>query len=435
MLLIYASNITPRIQYITGVLLSDMSGLKLSFTSNPEEFMGYEGPKLNYSNRRITSEELMLKPVNLLFETNIKSQEIICTDHEKFRIFFTTKDSDYSFDIFAASFYLLTRYEEYLPHQLDDYDRFSHTESIAFKEGFLQQPLINYWLADFKKVLLSKFPQLVFQENKFSYLPSYDIDIAFSYLYKGWRRNAGGLARSLLKGRFSEIIERITVLSTKKDDPFDVYEWLCALHLKYDLKPCYFFPVSHSEGKYDKNIKPNYTGIKELIRHHAIRYQVGIHPSWQSGDKKQLLQHEIQTLEKIIGRKVTFSRQHYLRFTLPDTYQQLIQQGILHEFSMGYGTINGFRASVASPFFWYDLSQEMETTLRVYPFCFMDANALFEQKLTPEQAFSEMLYYHNTIKKINGVMISIWHNHILGRDKMFQGWREIYELFLKEVRL
>src|SRR5690606_7145983 len=121
----------------------------------------------------------------------------------------------------------------------------------------------------------------------------YDIDIAFSYLYKGWRRNAGGMARSLAKGKFSAVKERITVLSTRENDPFDIYEWLYALHLKYNLKPYYFFPVGASSGKYDKHIPPRHTTLKQLIRHHAMGYQVGAHPSWQSGDKNQLLQQEI----------------------------------------------------------------------------------------------------------------------------------------------
>ena len=173
--------------------------------------------------------------------------------------------------------------------------------------------------------------------------------------------------------------------------------------------------------------------MQELIRYHASGYNVGIHPSWQSGDDDALLPQEIKTLEDIIGRKVMYSRQHYIRLTLPGTYRRLIEMGIHNEFSMGYGSINGFRASIASPFYWYDLSREEKTSLLIYPFCFMDANAYHEEKLTPAQAFNEIRYYHDTIKKVNGTMITIWHNNFFGSDKMFEGWKEVYELFLKEV--
>lgn len=219
----------------------------------------------------------------------------------------------------------------------------------------------------------------------------------------------------------------------KKNDPFDVYELLYALHLKHNLNPYYFFLVAASPGEYDKNIDPSHPEMQELIKFHALGYNVGIHPSWQSGDNDAFLVKEISTLEALIERKVIHSRQHYIRMTVPETYRKLINLGIHNEFSMGYGSINGFRASVASAFYWYDLVAEKKTSLLVYPFCFMDANSFYEQKLTPQQAFDEICRYHDTIKKVNGTMITIWHNNFFGSDKMFAGWREVYQLFLEEV--
>ena len=60
---------------------------------------------------------------------------------------------------------------------------------------------------------------------------------------------------------------------------------------------------------------------------------------------------------------------------------------------MGYGSINGFRASVASSFYWYDLEKEEATTLRIFPFCFMDANSYYEQRQTTAQAMTELMRY------------------------------------------
>jgi hypothetical protein len=101
---------------------------------------------------------------------------------------------------------------------------------------------------------------------------------------------------------------------------------------------------------------------------------------------------------------------------------------------MGYGSINGFRASIASPFYWYDLEKESTTELKIYPFCFMDANSFFEQKQTTEQAFDEMTRYYQSIKSVNGTMITIWHNTFLGTAELFTGWREVYEKFIKHMK-
>jgi hypothetical protein len=100
---------------------------------------------------------------------------------------------------------------------------------------------------------------------------------------------------------------------------------------------------------------------------------------------------------------------------------------------MGYGSINGFRASIASSFYWYDLEREERTSLLIHPFCFMDANSFFEQKYSPQQALEELMQYYNTIKNVDGTMITIWHNNILGSMPEFNGWKEVYEAFIQTV--
>ena len=62
----------------------------------------------------------------------------------------------------------------------------------------------------------------------------------------------------------------------------------------------------------------------------------------------------------------------------------------------------------------------------------MDANSYYEQKYTPARAMDELMHYYRQVKKVNGLMITIWHNSFLGTDPAFAGWREVYEVFLKE---
>jgi hypothetical protein len=118
--------------------------------------------------------------------------------------------------------------------------------------------------------------------------------------------------------------------------------------------------------------------------------------------------------------------------TMPETYRKLIAAGIDRDFSMGYGGANGFRASIASSFYWYDLEEEKQTELHVFPFCFMDANSFYEHQQTPAATFSELMGYYRKIKRVNGLMITVWHNHFFGTDPLFSGWKEVYEVFLKD---
>jgi len=100
---------------------------------------------------------------------------------------------------------------------------------------------------------------------------------------------------------------------------------------------------------------------------------------------------------------------------------------------MGYGSINGFRASIASSFYWYDLKNEEVTQLLIHPFCFMDANSFYEQKQSPEEALREMVHYHQVVKEVDGTLITIWHNSFLGTATQLKGWKEVYQEFVSSI--
>lgn len=431
-MLLYTTNITFRVQYIAEFIGRQLTGSPLAVTNNKEEFIAYTNPKINYSNSRLTDEECWCHPQGLLFETTIQKQEICLYDNNGQPAFFKT-GGDFGFDVLAATFYLLSRYEEYLPHSKDEYGRYAHTNSLAYKEGFLNQPLVNKWMIELGRNIVQRFPPFTIHHSPFTFLPTYDIDEAFAYKHKPWWKNGAGLLKDVFKRDFYNALLRLNVLTGKRNDPYDSYERMHNLHEKFNLQPLYFFLGAQKNKGYDKNILPQKAALKKIIKEHAGKYEIGIHPSWQSGDDETLLKKEIELLNRNIGKEIVKSRQHYIRFTLPHTYRRLIDAGIKEDYSMGYGSINGFRASVASPFYWYDLEREEQTSLLIYPFCFMDANAYYEQKYTAQQALDEMLYYYNEVKSVNGLLITLWHNNFFGSDERFKGWKEVYEIFIDEA--
>lgn len=430
MILIYSHIPSPRLQYTCTFIFKELLGLDCRITIDSEEFINHDGVCINYSATAIKEKEFRITNYELLFEISIKEQPVICFETKGYKAFFKTDNSDFGFDIFAASFYLLSRYEEYLPHSKDMYGRYPHENSLAFKEGFLQQPLINIWAKDLIETIKKKFPSPDYsykaQYSIFRFKPTYDIDIAYSYKHKGLLRNIGGFFKS-------PSAERFRVLLGLQKDPFDSFTWLHQLHQQKKLQAIYFFLVAEKNGQYDKNILPRKDIMWELVKRHAKKYAIGIHPSWQSGDDIALLKKEMDYLEEMSEKVITASRQHYIRFNLPEGYQQLIDAGITDDYSMGYGSINGFRASVASSFFWYDLQREKQTSLRIHPFCFMEANSFYEQGFNAAQAYEELLHYFKVCKTINGTLITIWHNNFLGTTKQFESWRKMYEEFVEVV--
>ena len=187
-MLLYTEYITPRLSYVLNFISKELFDAPVVTTTNKEEFIEYGLPKLNYSTFELSEEDFFIQSTSLLFQKSISVQEIECFEFNYNKAFFQT-NGDFPFDIFAATFYLISRYEEYLPHQKDGYGRYPHTASLAFREGFLRIPLINIWLQEFRKALQKKFPSLLFRHPSFKFIPTYDIDIAYSYLHKGWKRS------------------------------------------------------------------------------------------------------------------------------------------------------------------------------------------------------------------------------------------------------
>ena len=432
MLLIYSETLGPRLGYICTVLFREVSVVPYALTNSREAYLGYAGPRMNYSPQRITENETWIVPHGLLWQNGISVQDIQVDRDAGYPAFFRT-GGDFPFDLLAAAFFLVSRYEEYLPHETDDFGRYHHRQSLAYREGFLQRPLVNEWMKVFRDALRKRFPGFYLSEPVFRYVPTYDIDIAYAYRFRPPMRMLAGAARDVLQGRTVQLSQRWQALRGKQPDPFDVYEWLDAMHMRFRLRPVYFFLLAARTSEYDRNLDPLHPAMRSLVRYHALGYTTGIHPSWQSGDQPGLIHSEMEQMRAITGLPVTRSRQHYLRMRIPETLRRLEQDGIMDDYTMGYGTVNGFRASIATPYTWYDLEEERMSGLRLHPFGYMDANAMFEENLTPSRAFEQLREMHDRVKSCGGTLYTIHHNHFLGSYPGYAGWREVYALFLEQV--
>lgn len=425
-MLVYTPHITPRINYIIQ-LLNERWQIEVEVTDDETLFQQSNDVKLVYAGERIDNTSFFLQSTGLLLQHDIRKQYLTCFDWEDNKAFFQTND-DLGFDLFSAVFYLITRYEEYLEYEPDEYGRYAHWNSLAWRGKFLHQPIIDSWLMKLVGKLKLKFSSFTLHHSPFTFLPTYDIDIAWSYKHKGLFKTIGSVLVHP-----STVAKRVAVLSGKETDPYDSYAWLNQLHEQYALEPLYFFLVAERNSEYDKNILPRKIALQQLIRSTAAKTTVALHPSTQSTGNTSLLKKERETLQGISRKAVTATRNHYIQFHLPHSYRTLIANGFTDEYSMGYGTVNGFRASTSHSFLWYDLEKEETTAFRVHPFAYMEANSFYELHHSPEEALNELRQLCREVQKVNGTFITIFHNHMLGTDPMFKGWKEMYENFIASV--
>jgi len=407
-------------------MFKDILGVDFKLSSDLEEFKSYSGPKLSYTNHSI-ADELFFCSRNLLFETGITEQNIVVFEYHQTKVFYATgKIAALPFDVFAAGFYLVSRYEEYLPHIRDEHDRFEPQNSLAYIHEFLQIPVVNIYAGWIKELIQNKYPEMVFPVKNYSFVSTIDVDNAYAFSQKGFVRSVGGFLKELLNFNFKEIITRTKVLLALEKDPYDTYDYQLQLLKKYKFKSVYFFLLG-DYGVNDKNLSFLNSKFQSLIKMLGDYAQVGIHPSYGSNNSSVQLKKEISRLSKILHRDIACSRQHFLKLRLPETYRNLIDSDITDDYTMGYASCVGFRASICSSFNFYDLDMELETKLKIHPFAFMEGTLKYYMKIEPKQAMAIIKPLIDSVKSVDGTFISLWHNDSLNNKNLWEGWQNIYE--------
>lgn len=433
MILVYSPQLTTRIRYIFGHIFDTILGVPVTYTNNIEEYKNSTSAKINYSYHKILENELFFESVPLLFEKGLGEHDVNIFKWENSVGFFqTTLGSAMPFDAFAASFFLLSRYEEYLPHKRDIFDRYEATESIAYQHNFLHKPVVDQWIKKIKEIVQLHFPTIPFKPAKYKFISTIDIDNAYAYLEKGITRNAAGYFKSLLEFDFSEIGERFKVLAGLKKDPYDTYDKQLEIQQRYHIPLIYFFLVGDYD-LHDKSISIHNRRFQGLIKSMADHATIGLHPSYASNKNPEKIKVELNRLTQLLHKEIHLSRQHFLKLKFPETYRHLTEYEIREDYSMGYASDIGFRAGTSNAFYFYDLEKENETILKVHPFAVMDSTLKYYMRVQPSKVMHIIKPLIEEVKKVNGTFVLLWHNEAFSGQKQWQGWENLYEDIVKEA--
>lgn len=426
MLLIHADH-TPRLSYVLNVFFGDRGLIPVGYrlTQDVDEFRTFEGPRMSYGEQPVVEDALFIRSAGLLHQEGISPQNPAPFPWEDTLALFPTEVGVVPFDMFSAAFYLISRYEEYGTVERDVHGRFLPASSLQYQHGFLRKPVVNQYAVYLRQFLKKHgLPEL-----PFTGISTIDVDVAYAYRGRSLFETVGGLVKSLIPRQGGRFNERATVLLGRKPDPYDTYGWISEVHEAAGLSPVYFFLMRRGTGL-DRALDPKSKIMRELILQHADRYQTGLHPSYGSLHRTELIREEKDVLEQILQAPVIRSRQHYLRFELPVTFRTLLELGIQEEYSMAYAAEPGFRAGIAHPFPYYDLPHEEETALTLYPTACMDGTLKEYKKLQTNEAEEVIREMVESVRSTGGTFVSVWHNSSLTERDGWQGWRNIYKFLL-----
>lgn len=431
--LVYSGMDSPRLRYVLHIIFGVLYPCAYRLTANWEEWVGFQGVRVGYGcgledgasgSVRIPSDGLVeyssIQPIT----------PEICSDPRFVypALFPVTSQGqvDFSFDLFSMVFFLLSRYEEYFITQRDVFGRMPAKESWQYKWGILEYPLVDYWVGQFIQSLRVKWPDWAAPSRKFTRQLTCDIDIAWAFLHRPWWRQALALGRDVWRWRREHLRTRMRVWFRRIPDPYDTYPLLEKAHWFTD-EVLFFFLLSDYAPN-ERAISYRHPKMRALVRSLSERFELGIHPSLASHRSLDAVMKEKKRLEHITGKEVIRSRQHFLAFSLPETYRRLEQAGIKWDYSMGYAECPGFRAGISVAFPWYDLYEERMTSLMVQPFQVMDVTLKQYQKLQPAEAMACIARLQTRVQQVGGTFSLLWHNSSFYEEEGWDGWDAVFRM-------
>jgi hypothetical protein len=224
---------------------------------------------------------------------------------------------------------------------------------------------------------------------------------------------AGDRFRSVVKG---------------EKDPFEVFDYLNACLVKHRSFSAFFLPVGN-HSKHEKSPSWKNEEYRSLVRKISAGFNTGLYSAGENAGDEQKISTDKGRLEALTGHSVAANRFHMARMVVPQSYKTLLSAGLTEDYSMGYHQSPGFRAGIARPFFFFDLTENRQTGLRIIPFQLSDN--ILEHNEGNTREFCEMVTtLFNETRAVGGTFVSIWHNTSLTADSECAQCREIFELLL-----
>lgn len=427
MLLVYTHKITPRIRYVFEHFFKNVLGIPVDFTSKPEIFIAQNGPKMSYTNTSL-GDEFFVSSNSILFEQGIQHIEIKVSKWEELPAFFEcSKSSTIPFDVFSSSFFLLSRYEEYLPHIKDEYGRYKSSQSIAVSHNFLENPLIDLWAVKVYGLLLQKFPKLKRNSSKSNlFIPLIKVVSPYQYIHKSFFRNMIQTLINLSQLKFWNILEQYMVLLGLWKDPWNNFNQILSILEKTNCKPRFFFLFS-KVTYYNQGISIFNKTYHSLIKKVADYHKTSLLASTNARDNSNDFKKECIDFESMIHRNTEFFSFNLGITNVSKTYRNTLSLEKAKDFSLGYHDKFGYRASTAVPFCFYDLINETQTNLLLFP---VIATEEVMRSTKVGIAFEKLNALRKQIPTETGVHVFSVTNTIFSSHYKNKTWIEAYNSYI-----
>lgn len=344
-------------------------------------------------------------------------------------------------DLIASSFFLLTRYEELIkPYARDQFDCFSAKSSMPYLASFIDRPIVDEYGIIIRDIMRQSGIDVNEPPKEFSKIfLTHDIDCPWEHFTAAgaMKRILGILKR---EKRFS-IYPIKNLFGNVQSDPWYTFPWLMEQDKKVrdrygsKCRIIYFMKSGGNSKPEDYDIYINTKACKKLYKQlRNSRAHIGLHISYEAGGDTKLIRNEYNKLKALVGEKLHYNRNHYLRSRYPRDMKELIKLGITDDFTMGYNEVAGFRLGTSRSVNWIDPETMEITALILHPLTIMEGSltASPNMNLNEKEALCYANNLINSVKNHNGELILLWHNNsvVPGTAK---GNRQLYETIINNL--
>jgi hypothetical protein len=248
-------------------------------------------------------------------------------------------------DLPASTVLTLGRFEETLPGPRDLHGRFSAFCSVAWRDGFLDRPIVDEYGLAFAQALTQLLPGWRPVEKRLRVKLGHDVDdIGIPFLLRST------VAHTFRRGRPLATLRDLAAAGLGLETAYQaLLKEIVQLSLDRGLDSAVYWKASPA-SPYDRGYE-----IQDK-RHVAMRaafessgVEMGVHPSYHTFNSAPKLRNEISVLRKWLGRFELGGRQDYLRWT-PETWLLWESLGMTYDASVGYADHIGFRAGTSYPY-------------------------------------------------------------------------------------
>ncbi len=324
-------------------------------------------------------------------------------------------------DIFASTFFMLTRWEEFLfgREEKGDCD-----EALLFmvKHNAYTRPIVHEY-EDLMRKILQSYGLNLKSERKYNAVLSHDVD---GFLTPSWTNIAKSFVWQAIHGVPKNKVLNLTWKEKIKyklafSNAFVQFDMFMALAEKLNIKEWFYLKVcekGEKEATYRFSDKITEDVVERLKKRNNPNLVLGFHPSQNVFGKERQWTKEVSRIKELLHETPSIGRNHHLLYNNQMLrLWETLSNPSLHISNCVFHKRQGFRSGICVPYPLFDVYQRREMMLMEHPCQIMDTVIRYDEIIkSEEQRWLDVKTVIDNAKQYQGELVVTWHIYIRNKD-------------------